>query len=198
MCCITAGKIVRRGNMQIASILAKYKEVMEHSHGWDVELQCNHCGWTGVPLYNGWIPSTAMNFEVKPTIYANLRCPECGKDLKEEAGTKLVELFKDVELDKRNKAVLAWFILALVGIPAIIFGFITAGVKTGLWGNEAYTALTFLPILIAPAILLLNYNIGLIRHECECGGAGYIFMGMLGRAYCYRCSSCGKLLKIRD
>ena len=40
--------------MQIASILAKYKEVMEHSHGWDVELQCNHCGWTGVPLYNGW------------------------------------------------------------------------------------------------------------------------------------------------
>jgi hypothetical protein len=32
----------------------------------------------------------------------------------------------------------------------------------------------------------------------HCGEPDYVFLGMLGRSYCYRCSSCGRLLRLRD
>jgi hypothetical protein len=180
------------------SFFAKYKQAVEHQHGWDVELKCIGCGWSGVPIYDGWTPSYAMNFGNSPTIYANITCPECGKDLREEAGSKLVELFEGITLDRRNKRYLMWFVIALIGIPLIIAGLIEAGVQAKLWGNIAFIALVFMPLFLMPGIMLLNYRIGLISSECECGGTGYIFIGMLGRSYCYRCPSCGKLLRVRD
>ncbi len=182
----------------MASIMAKYREAVELNHGWDIELACAECGWSGVPKYEGWTPGFPKGFGKTPTIYANLKCPECGKDLKDEAAAKLVELFGDIPIDQRNKGYLMLFITAVVGIPAVLLAFIAMGVKTGLWGTQAYTLLTLLPILIAPAIMLMNYKIGRISTQCECGGAKYIFLGMLGRSYCHHCSSCGKLLRTRD
>jgi hypothetical protein len=43
-----------------------------------------------------------------------------------------------------------------------------------------------------------NYQIASIRCWCECGRPGYKFMGLLGRSYCYRCSSCGRRLRLKD
>ena len=59
------------------------------------------------------------------------------------------------------------------------------------------TPLLFLPLL-APTIMWFNWQIASIRCRCECGKPAYKFMGMLGRSYCYRCSSCGRLLRLRD
>ena len=53
-----------------------------------------------MPLYQGWKPAGAIHFGDKPTIFANLNCPQCGADLKEAAGKKLVELFTDVAVPK--------------------------------------------------------------------------------------------------
>jgi hypothetical protein len=63
-----------------------------HEHGWEVPLRCDRCGADSVPNFHGWTPSLVINFGNKPTIYANLECPECGENMKAVAGEKLVEM----------------------------------------------------------------------------------------------------------
>ena len=53
-------------------------------------------------------------------------------------------------------------------------------------------------LLLQPMILLFNWQVHSPRFRCDCGQPAYKFMGMLGRSYCYRCSSCGRLLRLRD
>ncbi len=62
----------------------------------------------------------------------------------------------------------------------------------------AFLALTGLILLLPPAIFWFNWQIHGARHRCECGQPAYVFMGLLERSYCYRCSTCGKLLRVRD
>ncbi len=179
------------------SLMARYKERVQHQHGWEVELQCPQCNHEGVPEYVGWTPSSAINLGDTPTIYANLSCPQCGHDLKDAAGEKLRELFKDVSIPPRNKGLLYGLILAVVGLPLALAGIIWAGVNAGWWGEGAFVWLTLCWIVVGPAIFIFNYKVHSIRFTCECGHPRYVFMGMLGRSYCYRCS-CGKLLRVRD
>jgi len=181
----------------MTEILQKYKQTVRLDHGWEVELTCPECNWNGIPPDNGWTPGLEIHFGNTPTIYSNLKCPECECNLRKEAGEKLVEMFSDVELDRRNKRYLAFFILFMIGVPVIIFAVVYAGIQAGLWGKTAYAAFTLMAVLLAPAILYFNYKIGMISSHCECG-SGYRFMGLLGRCYCFRCSSCGHLLKTRD
>ena len=180
------------------SFLSKYKERAQHQHGWEVELQCPECNHDGKPKYDGWTPNKAVKFGDTPTIYANVTCSECGHDLKTEAGKKLTELFKDVSIPPRNKRLLYGFISVVVGVPLILAGLLWAGVAAGWWGYPAFGWLNLLWIIVVPAILYFNYKVASIRFACECGDPKYLFMGLLGRSYCYRCSTCGKLLRVRD
>ncbi len=180
------------------SIFKKYRETMQHQHGWQVELECSKCAWSGIPVYNGWKPGLAMNFGQKPTIYADLNCPECGSELKNEAGKKLVELFTEISITGINKRLLIGFIAILIGLLSILGVGIYVGIHFGWWGRSAFTGLALLPALIGPMIIYFNYKIASIRKNCQCGKPDYIFMGLLGRTSCYRCSSCGKLLRVRD
>jgi hypothetical protein len=179
------------------SLLDKYRERVQHEHGWEVTLRCPNCHQESVPQYIGWTPSNAVNFGDTPTIYANLSCPECGADLKAEAGQKLQELFQDVVIPPRNKGLLYGFILAVAGLPLMVTGFIWAGVLAGWWNYGAFIWLNLCWLVVAPAIFIFNYHVHSIRFTCQCGQPRYLFMGMLGRSYCYRCS-CGKLLRVRD
>ncbi len=179
------------------SLFGKYRERIQHQHGWEVELRCPRCHHEDLPQYVGWTPSRSINTGDTPTIYANLLCPQCGQDLKKPAADKLRELFRDVSIPPRNKSLLSIFLFVMIGLPIMMAGILFAGVRAGWWDNGAFVWFGLLWIVFAPAIVLFNYSVHSIRFSCECGDPRYLFMGMLGRSYCYRCS-CGKLLRLRD
>lgn len=178
--------------MSLKERLAEYRKTLEHEHGWEVELNCTACGYSGLPTYKGWQPGYSMSFGMTPTLFARLECPACGRDLEPEAATALIELFSREKIPKVNRSILIAFVataavMALASILLFIF-------TSGLWGLIPLLFITPLFILIP----LLNYRVASLRARCDCGRPRYIFMGMLGRAYCYRCSNCGRLLKLRD
>ena len=184
--------------MNITGFFKKYNQALRLRHDWQTALTCTGCGASAVPIYDGWTPKHEIAFGSTPVIYARLHCPQCGKDLRREAGEKLVALFSPVPPPVRNRRILMGFIGLMVGLPLVLCIALFAGVKMGYWGYRAFQGLTFLPILIAPAILLFNWQVNAIRRTCDCDAPDYRFMGMLGRSYCHRCATCGKLLRIRD
>jgi len=171
---------------------------LEHKHGWEIPVVCLQCGREGVPRYDDWTPSAAVHFGNTPTIYAELFCKECGKNLREEAGSELVRLFSRLSTDRVNKRVVWQVVFVLAVIPLLVSAVVWFGVHRGLWGAWAFSLLSLLTLLIAPMIMWFNYQIAAIRHRCPCGSPDYIFLGLLGRSYCYRCSNCGRLLRLRD
>ena len=182
----------------MVAFLKKYREALRLKHGWQVELQCSQCGHCGVPAYDGWTPSRAITLGNSPLIYANVSCSECGKDLKQEGGEKLVELFSGIAVPGRNKVLIAWFVACMAGISLILVACIHLGIRAGFWGRQAFAGLPLMAIAIGPAIMYFNYKVASIRMTCDCGSPDYILMGLLGRSYCHRCSSCGRLLRMRD
>jgi hypothetical protein len=178
--------------------LQEYRDRVRHEHGWQVELKCSHCGHTAVPKYKGWTPSSAIHFGDRPTMYANLSCTNCGSDLRKESSEQLVSMFAGVAVPPANRRLIAWFIGMMIGLPLFAVGFVFAGIQIGWWDFRAFRALIVLPLLVAPANLWFNYQVASMRQQCDCGKANYTFMGLLGRSYCYRCASCGNLLRLRD
>jgi hypothetical protein len=171
---------------------------MQHQHGWDVELQCPRCGNIAVPVFRGWTPSRAISLGNTPTIYADLDCARCGASLRDAAGRKLVELFTDVSIPLRNRQLIAWFLTCMVRAPLRLLAAVILGVGAG-WGAFRHPAiLPLFALLLGPMIMWFNWQIASMRSRCECGDPAYKFMGMLGRSYCYRCSTCGRLLRLRD
>lgn len=176
-----------------SSFFAKYRTAIEQHHGWQVELSCPDCGHEGLPVYAGWNPKSSMNFNKTPTVFAQLSCTECGRNLEDVAGNKLVKLFADRKVPSENRKILFVFFLGGLALLAALF---IPGIVTGT------SFLYILPALalsfIMPSMMFINYKISSIRNRCECGKPDYLLMGLLGRAYCYRCSNCGRLLKLRD
>jgi len=182
----------------MTAVLKRYSQRLQHQHGWEVELECPICGHCGQPDYDGWTPNSAMKFGDRPTIFANLTCDNCNQDLRQQAGEKLMEVFSGVPTPSRNRRLMHTFIGLLIGLPLLLFAAIWAGIQFGWWGNAAYTVLAGSSLFLFPTIFWFNWQVHGMRHRCECGKPAYIFMGLLGRSYCYRCSSCGKLLRLRD
>jgi hypothetical protein len=56
-------------------MLTTYRQRLMQEHGWEVPLRCGRCGSDSVPNFHGWTPSQVINFGNKPTIFANLECP---------------------------------------------------------------------------------------------------------------------------
>ncbi|GIW81279.1 MAG: hypothetical protein KatS3mg105_3086 [Gemmatales bacterium] len=182
----------------MSNLLHKYRQQMQHEHGWDVELTCSDCGHTARPVYHGWKPVSAMRFGQSPTIYAILSCPQCHKNMQAEAEAKLVELFQLESIPPQNKSLLMQSVLLFAGMPLLLLAMIGWGILAGWWDAKAFISLAILPGLVAPLALLQNYRVARLRNQCDCGEPRYLFMGLLGRSYCYRCSTCGRLLRLRD
>jgi len=170
-------------------MFAKYQERLKHDHDWEVPLRCGRCGADSVPIMNGWTPSLAINLGDKPTIYADLECPKCAENLKEIAGEKLVEMFADESTHTKFKQLIALFIAVVVGATALFL------LLPRSW--RTYAMIPFF-LLLQPMIYFFNWQVHSPRFRCDCGEPAYKFMGMLGRSYCYRCSNCGRLLRLRD
>lgn len=180
------------------SIVRKYKAAIQPMHGWNVELKCSGCNYEGKPRYEGWTSRRDVNRDALATIYAKLACPKCGRRLTDEAGWKLVDLFSDVSIPEKNEKIIKQFIAGLIIVPFALAFMLLLGAQMDWWGYSAFVFLVISAVFIQPLIMLMNYRIARLRSHCECGKPFYIFMGMLERTYCYRCSSCGRLLRLRD
>jgi len=182
----------------MGGLLTKYRERQKQQHGWEVEVKCPDCGAVAVPVFNGWSPTYAFGFGTTPTIFAKLDCSKCGAGLRNAAGSKLVELFSDVQIPNRN-----WQLI--VGAAAFAVAVMVAGVSVavGWMMVPAFVTPALTVVVLGVALMRLyfvwfNWQVTSLRHECECGNPAYKFMGMLGRSYCYRCSSCSNRIRLRD
>jgi hypothetical protein len=175
---------------RLSKVLRTFQQRQRHEHGWQVELRCGRCGTTAVPQYLGWTPNARIAFGSRPTIYADLVCPQCAASLTSTAGEKLVELFGPMTMPPENKGAMIAFVLLTVG-------FVAAGLVIQAW--RAWAWLAIIPLLaVRPLMLWFSNRVSSLRRECPCGDPRYLFMGMLGRSMCYRCSACGHLLRLRN
>ena len=173
------------------AILHGYRKALQYEYGWEVELTCPDCGHTGLPRHEGWEPNSAINFGNTPTMFARVACESCGRDVHPVAGDKLRVMFSEITVPKANRRLIVWFVVAvilLVTLPMVAQFVLRPGFHVASFGA----------ILVLPLIFVFNYRVASMRRRCPCGTPKYIFMGLLGRFYCYRCSSCGNLLRLRD
>jgi MFS family permease len=184
----------------LAWLVTKYKERVDFKHGWEVELQCPQCGHDGLPKCgDGRTPKPAeyaKNTGETPMICADVTCSQCGHDLKERAGEKLTELFKDVPKTTIGfLGVVLAILIILPVLPFILAVLIEFGAVGGWLAN--WFGWWFWPSLFAPAVIIpfCIYMMHPLIYACECGNPRFLFMGMLGRSYCFRCSSCSRLLR---
>ncbi len=180
--------------------LRKYRKTFEHQHGWEAAVECPVCAFIAVPVFNGWTPSLSVGLGSTPKVFANLNCPKCAAPVKSAAEMKLVELFSVVAIPKSNQRMLKWYMA--FGIAGLL---ITAGGLLHFAAlRDGNTPSYLLFLLLTPALSLrplgtwLNYAIASHCKQCACGNPAYKFMGMLGRPCCYRCSTGGQLLRLRN
>lgn len=180
------------------SLMRRYKQVISQPHGWNVEIACDRCKSTVMPRYEGWSLSMAHNAVDGAAVYAKLACPVCGHRLINEAGSTLVKLFNAVPIPEQNLRIVKEFVVALVLVPVFFAFVLFIGVQMDWWGNNAFALLVLSAVLIPLLVMRRNYRIAMLRTGCACGNPQYLFMGQLNGTYCYRCSSCGGLKRLRD
>ncbi len=173
------------------AVLQGYRKALQHEHGWEVELTCTDCSHTGLPQYDGWEPDNVINIGNTPTMFARVSCANCGRDLRSVAGEKLVAMFSEITVPKANRRIIAWFVVACVCLA-------TLPLAAQFILKPSFPVASLGVILVLPLIFVFNYRVASMRKRCPCGAPRYVLMGLLGRSYCYRCSSCGNLLRLRD
>lgn len=172
-------------------LIARCRIDLRHEHGWNVKLTCPDCSHKGVPRFDGWAANTAINFGNAPTLFARLACANCGGDLRSAASESLQNMFSGVRVSKRNVRLIVWFVGTIVLV-------VTLPIAAQLIFNPR-VSVAWLGGVLGPLVgLAFNRRVASIRTQCRCGHPRYIFMGMLGRSSCYRCSTCANLLRLRD
>lgn len=174
------------------SLLTTYKERVQLQHGWEVELRCPDCNHEGVPEVERIQNTTVnvINAGRNPHVFANVTCSECGHDLKTIAEETLVTMFNNVSLSPRNKLIIFVFIVMVI---VVLLSMVGIWYEPLNWLAPAQIPVVVILLLSYPAF---NYWIHSLRICCECGNPKYLFLGLLGRSYCYRCSSCGRMLRL--
>jgi hypothetical protein len=172
----------------------------DRNYGWDVELTCPQCGTSGLPRYEGWSPSLESNSGAHVQVYAKIACPKCGRRLTDEAAKKLVQLFSARDIPAENKKLISRFIARLFLVPAGLAFVLFFGMQMDWWNWGLGTVWILIVSAIAVPMIVLarNRRIAELPNHCACGNAHYVFMGTIDSSHCYRCFSCGQLMKLRE
>jgi DNA-directed RNA polymerase subunit RPC12/RpoP len=149
-----------------------------------------------MPRYEGWSPHMAGAGDA--TIFARLACPACGQRLIDEPVRKLVGLFAGVPVSAQNHRIIKEFIAGLVTVPLTFAFVLFVGLQMGWWRNNAFGLLVLSAAVIPLLVMLKNYRIAMLRSVCDCKKPAYYLLGTLQGTCCYRCSSCGRLLRLQE
>lgn len=170
------------------------------TYGWDVDLACPGCKSSGRPRYEGWSQNLQTNASRRVTIFAKVACPQCGRRLTDEAGRKLVDLFKGIDIGDQNRKILARFIAGLFSVPFALAFVLMLGVQMDWWGWGLGTVWILLvsAISIPLFVTMKAKQMGSLLLRCDCGKPHYVYMGAIDNEHCYRCYSCERLLKVRE
>ncbi len=180
-------------------LFPKAANSVSKTYGWDVDLSCSQCKYVGQPRYEGWSPSLTTN-TANATIYAKVACSKCGRRLTDEAGRKLVDLFTDVEISSENRKIISSFITRLILVPAGLAFILFFGMQMDWWTWGLGSIWILLASIVAIPLLLYHKNsrITVLLDSCECGKPNYVYMGSFDDTQCFRCFSCGRLMKLRE
>ncbi len=172
----------------------------QKTYGWDLELTCTRCRNTGLPRYEGWSQNLQTNTGAGVRVYAKVACPKCGNRLTNEAGSKLVDIFRSIELPEKNKKIMKTFIAGIILVPFVLAFVLLFGTQMDWWGWGLGTVWILVVSAVAIPLLVLQKNkeIGKLAGSCGCGKPHQVFLGSLDDADCYRCFSCGRLMKLRE
>ncbi|HUJ18093.1 MAG TPA: hypothetical protein VL197_08875 [Nitrospirota bacterium] len=176
------------------------RSTLRNTYGWDVELTCAQCRFTGMPRYEGWSHGLKTDAGGDAAVYAKVACTQCGRRLTDEAAGKLVDLFAGIDTPDRNRKLISRFAIQLVLVPFVLAFVLFFGTQMDWWGWGLGTVWVLLASAVSiPALATLKNNgvADLLLH-CECGKPHYVFMGTLDGCSCYRCFSCGTLMKLRE
>jgi hypothetical protein len=170
------------------------------NYGWDVDLTCTKCRFSGLPRYEGWSENLQTGIGGNVTIFAKVACPQCGRRLTDEAGRKLADLFEGVGIGDQNRKILTRFIAGLFSVPFVLAFVLMFGVQMDWWGWGLGTVWVLLASALSIPLLVMMKakRIGELSLRCACGKPHYVYMGSLDNEQCYRCYSCRQLLKVRD
>ncbi|OGW42123.1 MAG: hypothetical protein A2010_19280 [Nitrospirae bacterium GWD2_57_9] len=173
---------------------------IQKTHGWDIELTCTHCGFSGQPRYEGWSPSLQTNRGGNVRVYAKIACAKCGSRLTNEAGSKLVELFQGLDIPEQNKKIISRFILWLFLVPAGLAFVLFFGMQMDwwTWGMGTVWILLVSGIALPVLVSVKNRQVAQLPSRCDCNKPHYVYLGSLDNEQCYRCFSCGRLMKVRE
>ncbi len=190
---------MRHAASSVTALLRAYRQTLQHEHGWEVALSCPACSAVEVPVFSGWTPSRSIRLGNQPTVFANLSCPKCAAPMRVAAEAKLTELFANVEIPESNRRLLKAYVVSAAGSLLILAAVVVVPLVAG-WPvlRASFAAALAAVVLARPFGMWLTYAVARHRQRCDCGNPAYKFMGLLGRTYCYRCSSCGRLLRLRD
>lgn len=172
----------------------------QKTYGWDLELTCSRCKHAGLPRYEGWSQSLQTNAGGGVQVYAKVACPKCGSRLTDEAGNKLLDLFSDVEIPQRNSKIMKQFIAGVILVPFTLAFVLQFGTQMDWWGWGLGTVWILVVSAVAIPLLVLRKkkSIAKLEKTCACGKPHQVFLGSLDDADCYRCFSCGRLMKLRE
>jgi len=176
------------------SLISKYKEQVQINHGWEVDLKCPQCDQSGIPAFeDGTIDTEKIHKNAAgiPMLCADVTCSECGHDLEAQAGEKLKELFSETPTTFGWASIL---MATLFFVPILMLGIFWVGAFAGWWQDLGFWHLGAVVVWVA-IFLIGHYLIHPMMYSCECGNPKFLLMGALGRSYCFRCSTCSRLLR---
>lgn len=157
---------------------------------WDIELECPKCHCRDIPNYKGWAWRPLSFGGRSPTVMAKLVCQKCGQDLNQQARTKLVELFSDVQISNENKALAFLPLISFIGIVIVGAWLIVRG-----FGVFGVLFVALMSVVCGGYFVRREWN---LFEVCSCGKQNYRLLGYLGlSSYCFKCFACRKLFRVR-
>ena len=174
------------------------KESSRLKYGWDAELECLKCKHIGKPkiyaLKQGRIPRAKK----LPVIHVTLHCLECGQELQREAESEIVKLFSNIHISEKNTKLIIWNRICAVCLSFLLLLCLYFSIFTDLPIRQTFPFFVLISVINIVIVKYFVYQFTLLKKTCDCGSTKLVFMGSLAQSCCFRCASCGTLVKVDD
>jgi len=182
----------------MVSFYAGSKESSRLQYGWDCELECLKCKHIGQPKIYALKQGKILRAKKIPVLHMTLHCLACGQDLQREAESEIVKLFSDIHISKKNAKLITWNRICSVCLSFLLLLCLYFSMFTDFPIRQTFPSFVLISLVFIVVVKYFVYQFTLLKKACACGSTKLVFMGSLGQSYCFRCASCGTLVKIDD